>query len=75
MLVIAAADAGYAQGSIYHDMAPVQMIWGLVSILMTAILLLGMVRRETYGIGRIGFESALILSVYAAAIVVIMAST
>ncbi len=73
MLVVAAADAGYAQGSIYHDMAPVQMTWGLVSILMTAILLLGLVRRETYGIGRIGFESALILGVYAVALAVIVA--
>lgn len=64
MLVIASADVGYSQGSIYHDMAPVQMTWGLVSILMTAILLLGMLRRETYGIAKIGFESALILAVY-----------
>jgi len=75
MLVVAAADLGYAQGSIYHDMAPVQMTWGLVSILMTAILLLGLVRRETYGIGRIGFESALILGVYAIALSVIVLST
>lgn len=74
MLVVAAADAGYAYGSIYHDMAPVQMTWGLVSILMTAILLLGMVRRETYGIGRIGFESALILCVYAIALIVVVMS-
>lgn len=74
MLVVAAADAGYAQGSIYHDMASVQMMWGLVSILMTAILLLGMVRRETYGIGRIGFESALILGVYAVALSVVVLS-
>lgn len=72
MLVVAAADAGYPHGSIYHDMAPVQMTWGLVSILMTAILLLGMVRRETYGIGRIGFESALILGVYAVALGVVV---
>lgn len=72
MLVVAAADMGYPQGSIYHDMAPVQMIWGLVSILMTAILLLGMVRRETYGIGRIGFESTLILGIYAIAIGVVV---
>lgn len=75
MLVVAAADAGYASGSIYHDMAPVQMTWGLVSILMTAILLLGMVRRQTYGIGRIGFESALILGVYAVALGVVVMST
>ncbi len=74
MLVIAAADVGYSQGSIYHDMAMVQMTWALVSILMTAILLMGLVRRETYGIGRIGFESALILSVYAVALVGITVS-
>jgi cation:H+ antiporter len=74
MLVVAAADAGYPHGSIYHDMAPVQMTWGLVSILMTAILLLGMVRRETYGIGRIGFESALILAVYAVALSIVVVS-
>lgn len=74
MLVVAAADAAYPYGSIYHDMAPVQMTWGLVSILMTGILLLGMVRRETYGIGRIGFESALILAVYAVAIGIVVMS-
>ncbi|BAZ94044.1 sodium/calcium exchanger membrane region [Thiohalobacter thiocyanaticus] len=73
MLVVAAADAGYPGGPIYHDMAPVQMTWGLVSILMTGILLLGLVRRETYGIGRIGFESALILTIYAAALAIIIA--
>ncbi len=72
MLVIATADIGYSKGSIYHDMAPVQMTWGLVSILMTAILLLGLVRRQTYGIGRIGFESAFILGVYAVALSVII---
>lgn len=74
ILVVAAADAGYTHGSIYHDMAPVQMTWGLISILMTAILLLGMLRRETYGIGRIGFESALILAVYVAALGIILIS-
>ncbi|SDT91347.1 sodium:calcium antiporter [Halopseudomonas salegens] len=74
MLVVAAADLGYPHGSIYHDMAPVQMTWGLVSILMTAILLMGLVRRETYGIGRIGFESTLMLTVYAVAIGIVVVS-
>ncbi|MCB1843447.1 MAG: hypothetical protein KDI09_10835, partial [Halioglobus sp.] len=73
ILVVAAADAGYLHGSIYHDLAPVQMLWGLVTILMSAILLLGMLRRQTYGFGRIGFESALMLAVYAAALGVIVA--
>ena len=75
MLVVAAADVGYLHGSIYHDVAPVQMMWGLVSILMSAILLLGMLRRETYGIGRIGFESALILVVYVIALGFIVANS
>ena len=74
MLVVAAADVGYPHGAIYHDMSPLQMTWGLVSILMSAILLLGMVRRETYGIGRIGFESTIILSVYALAIGIVVMS-
>ena len=75
MLVVATADAAYPHGSIYHDMAPVQATWGLIGILMTGILLLGMVRRETYGIGRIGFESALILVVYATALGIVVRST
>lgn len=74
MLVVAVADMSYSGGSIYHDMSPIQVTWALVSILMSAILLLGMVRRETYGIGRIGFESVLILSVYAVAVVIIVAT-
>jgi cation:H+ antiporter len=74
MLVVAAADAGYAHGSIYHDMDAVQMAWGLISILMAATLLLGMVRRETYGLARIGFESTLILLVYTIAIGMVLIS-
>jgi len=65
---------GYPGGSIYHDMASIQMTWGLISILMTAILLMGMLRREVYGIGRIGFESALILAVYALALGIVVVS-
>ena len=75
VLVVAAADVGYLHGSIYQDVAPVQMIWGLVTILMSAILLLGMLRRQTYGIGRIGFESALILVIYAIALGFIVADS
>lgn len=75
VLVVAAADVGYLHGSIYQDVAPVQMIWGLVTILMSAILLLGMLRRQTYGIGRIGFESALILVVYGVALGFIVANS
>lgn len=74
MLVVATADIGYPGGSIYHDMAPLQMTWALVCILMTAILLMGMLKREVFGIGRIGFESALMLAVYALAVAVVVAA-
>lgn len=74
MLVVATADIGYPGGSIYHGMAPLQMTWALVCILMTAILLMGMLKREVFGIGRIGFESALMLAVYALAVAVVVAA-
>jgi len=41
---------------------------------MTAIFLLGMVRRETHGIGNIGFESFSMLSVYAATVLLVFAA-
>ena len=74
MLVVVAADIAYPGSSIFVELSPLQMMWGLVCILMTSILLLGMVRRETYGIGRIGFESALILLVYGAALATVVAA-
>jgi cation:H+ antiporter len=74
MLVVATADIAYPGGSIYHDIAPLQMTWALVCILMTAILLMGMLKREVFGIGRIGFESALMLAVYALAVAVVVAA-
>ncbi|MCS3903908.1 cation:H+ antiporter [Methylohalomonas lacus] len=67
ILVFAAADIAYRDGSIYHAIGTPQLAWGLLTILMTAILLLGFICRERDGIGRIGFESFLILLLYAAA--------
>jgi cation:H+ antiporter len=63
-VVIAAADFVYVGGSIYHAVAATQQLWLVLALLMTSILLLGLLRRERYGIGRIGFESFLILLIY-----------
>ncbi len=68
ILVIAAADVTYRDGSIYHAVTNQQLIWVMVTIFMTCILLLGFLRRERYGIARIGSESFLILLVYLGAI-------
>lgn len=68
MTVIAAADIVYPEASIYHAVTPLQILWGLVTILMTAVLLLGFIYRERYGIARIGLESFLMLLIYTGAV-------
>ena len=67
VVVIAAADVTYRGGSIYHAVTSQQLVWSAIAILLTGILLLGLLRRERYGIARIGFESFLVLVVYLAA--------
>jgi cation:H+ antiporter len=43
-----------------------------LSIAMTAVLLLGLLRREKHGIGGIGFESANILVLYLCAVWIVL---
>lgn len=64
VLFMAFADLAYRQGSIYHALTQSQSFIIALTILMIAILLLGLLRREKYGIGNIGFESFLILLLY-----------
>lgn len=64
VIVIATADIAYRGGSIYHALAGQQLIWTVIAILLTGILLLGLLRRERYGIARMGFESFLVLVIY-----------
>lgn len=65
-LFAAVADIAYRDGSIYHAASQSESILIATSILMTAILIMGLIKREKKGIGNIGFESALIIIVYAA---------
>jgi cation:H+ antiporter len=63
-LFAAVADVAYRDGSIYAA-ATEREPWLVAStLLMTAVLLLGMLRRERLGIARIGFESFLVLVLY-----------
>lgn len=64
VMVIAAADVTYRGGSIYHAITGQQLVWTVIAILLTGILLLGLLRRERYGIARMGLESFLVLVVY-----------
>lgn len=64
VLFIAAADVAYDEGSIYHAIGPEQQYLTALSIVMTTVILLGLLRRERYGMGRIGLEGVVILSLY-----------
>ncbi|WP_414621338.1 sodium:calcium antiporter [Calothrix sp. CCY 0018] len=64
VLFLAFSDFAYRDGSIYHTISQRQIFIISLTILLTGILLLGLLRREKRGIGNIGFESFLILIFY-----------
>lgn len=72
VLFMAVADIAYRGGSIYHHLGGAQALWISLTILLTSILLLGLLRRERHGIANIGFESFFVLLLYAGAIVALL---
>lgn len=64
VLFVAFADAGFRSGSIYHAITQQQIFIIALTLLLTGILLLGLLRREKQGIMGIGFESFLVLALY-----------
>lgn len=69
VLFLSLSDITYRPGSLYHSIDLKELFWLVLGIVMTAILLLGLIQRDKKGVGGIGFESALILLLYVAAIV------
>ncbi len=63
-LLVAVSDVAYHSGSIYHAITPDQIFLMGLTIIMTSILLMGLIRREQHGIANIGFESFTILLLY-----------
>jgi cation:H+ antiporter len=72
VLFLSFSDMMYRGGSIYHAVTSAQTFWLVLSLLMAAVLLLGLIRREEHGIGNIGFESALVLVFYLSGIVLLV---
>ena len=70
ILFLVLSDVSYRSGSIYHAADQQFLFWLGLAITMTAILLLGLLARVREGIGRIGFESASILALYASAVTI-----
>lgn len=64
VILVAASDIAYRDGSIYHASSGRPDFIIVLTIMMTAVLLLGLLRREKYGFANIGFESLLILLIY-----------
>lgn len=64
VLFLSASDLAYREGSIYAAISATEVFWVALSILLAGVLLLGLLRREKYGFGNIGFESLLVLMLY-----------
>ncbi len=63
-LFIAASDIAYREGSIYNAISDRTVFWMGLVIVTTAILLIGLLRRERQGPGGIGWESVLLIAIW-----------
>jgi len=64
VLFVAFADFAFLQGSIYHVLSSPQIFLIGLTILMTTVLIIGLLFRQKYGPGKIGWESVLILALF-----------
>ncbi len=64
VLQAALSDFFYRSGSIYHGASRSEILLLAVTLLMTAVLVLGLMFRQKRGFANIGFESIIILIVY-----------
>lgn len=70
-LFTAASDIVYREGSIYHGASTREAFITALGILMAAVLISGLIRRERHGIANIGYESMVIFVLYALGMVVL----
>jgi len=70
-LFIAFSDMAFREGPIYASVTNVEMFWLAITILMSAILMMGLLHRERYGFANIGLESLLLIIVYFSGLVAI----
>jgi cation:H+ antiporter len=63
-LFAAMADVAYRPGPIYSAVSPRELALAALTILMAAVLVLGLLRRQRVGPGRIGSESVVVLLLY-----------
>lgn len=73
-LFTAASDVAYREGSIFHAMSDDSVFWAVLTLLMSGILMMGLIRRERQGIARIGAESAVIMVLYVLGVVLLLSN-
>ncbi|GMU20675.1 MAG: cation transporter [Phycisphaerae bacterium] len=71
VMFVVAADIAFREGSIYHAISPREHFLTTLAIVMSAVLVMGLLSREKRGIANIGYESFLILTLYAAGWIVL----
>jgi cation:H+ antiporter len=71
-LFTAASDIAYREGSIYHAMPEDSKFWAALTLLMSGVLMMGLIRRERHGIGQIGMESVVIMVLYVFGVVLLL---
>jgi len=69
VLFLVLSDLAYLEGSVYHAAGRESLFLIVLAILMTACLLLGLLRRQRHGPANIGLESVALLVFYVAGIV------
>lgn len=73
VLMISASDIAY-RGSIFHTFINSQYLIIALILILTSILLLGLIVREKRGVGKIGWESWLIIFTYVFGIILLFRS-
>jgi cation:H+ antiporter len=68
VLFVCAADVAYVRGPIFGAAGRPELYLIGLTVVLNVLLLMGMLHRQRKGPGNIGFESALVLAVYAAGI-------
>lgn len=71
-LFTAASDIAYREGSIYHAIPDDSKFWAVLTLLMSGVLMMGLIRREREGIGMIGMESVVITVLYVLGVVLLL---
>jgi cation:H+ antiporter len=71
-LLVGLADVFYRDGSIYAAVGDEAILVAGIAVVATAVVTLGLLRRERHGVGNIGVESVVVLVLYAATVLLVV---